>query len=89
MKVRCPVLALAGEKDVQVPSKENLAIIEEALKAGGNPRFAVREFPGLNHAFRTDPHAPGSDDETLSPTALQTISDWIIAQTGPARGEAP
>jgi len=84
MTVRCPVLALGGDRDVQVPSKENLAIIEEALKAGGNPRFTVREFPGLNHAFRTEPHAAGPDDETLSPTVLQTISDWIIAQTSPA-----
>lgn len=85
MKVRCPVLALGGDKDVQVPSKENLAIIDEALKAGGNPRFAVREFPGLNHAFRTEPHAAGSEDETMSPIVLQTISDWIIAQTSPGR----
>jgi pimeloyl-ACP methyl ester carboxylesterase len=85
MTVRCPVLALGGDRDVQVPSKENLAIIGEALKAGGNPRFTVREFPGLNHAFRTEPHAAGSEDETLAPTVLQTISDWIIAQTSPAR----
>jgi len=85
MKVRCPVLAVGGDRDVQVPSKENLAIIEEALKAGGNPRFTVRELPGLNHGFRTEPHAPGSDDETLAPVVLQTISDWIIAQTSPAR----
>ncbi len=88
MKVRCPVLALNGEKDVQVPAKENLAIIEEALNAGGNPRSAVRELPGLNHAFRTEPHAPGSDDETMSPVVLQTVSDWIIAQTNPGRGGA-
>jgi len=86
-KVRCPVLALGAEKDMQVPAKENLAGIEQALKAGGNTRFAVRECPGLNHAFRTEPHAPGSDDETLAPVVLQTISDWIIAQTSPARRE--
>jgi hypothetical protein len=76
MKVRCPVLALGGEKDMQVPAKENLAIIEEALKAGGNTRFTVREFPGLTHGFNT-----AHTEETMSPLVLQTISDWIIAQT--------
>ena len=81
MKVQCPVLALNGEKDVQVPAKENLAIIEEALKAGGNTGSTIREFPGLNHGFRTAQHGPGSDDETIAPAVLQTISDWIIAQT--------
>jgi len=76
MKVRCPVLALGGEKDMQVPAKENLALIEEGLKAGGNTQFTVREFPGLTHGFNT-----AHSEETLSPLVLQTISDWIIAQT--------
>jgi pimeloyl-ACP methyl ester carboxylesterase len=34
--VKCPVLAINGDKDVQVPSAENLAAIESALLAGGN-----------------------------------------------------
>ncbi|MFM2135988.1 MAG: hypothetical protein RL021_1388, partial [Bacteroidota bacterium] len=34
-KLRCPVLAINGEKDVQVPAKSNLPRIEEALKKGG------------------------------------------------------
>jgi pimeloyl-ACP methyl ester carboxylesterase len=86
-KVRCPVLALGGEKDMQVPARENLALIEEALKAGRNTRFTVREFPGLNHGFNTG-HT-GQTDETMSPLVLQTISDWIIAQTNPGRTHAP
>jgi pimeloyl-ACP methyl ester carboxylesterase len=84
MKVRCPVLALGGEKDMQVPAKENLAIIEEALKAGGNTHVTVREFPGLTHGFNT-PHS----DQTVSPLVLQTISDWIIAQTRGAGKQVP
>lgn len=84
-QVRCPVLALGGEMDMLVPAKENLAGIEQALKAGGNPRFTVREFPGMNHGFQTvsTGHTPGkaSDGETMSTLVLQTISDWIIAQT--------
>jgi len=81
MKVRCPVLALGGERDMQVPAKENLSAIEDALKAGGNTHFTVREFPGLNHVFQTAP--PGMEleyakiEETMSPLVLQTVSNWI------------
>ena len=32
----CPVLALIGEKDLQVPPKENLAADPATLKAAGN-----------------------------------------------------
>ncbi len=91
-QVRCSVLALGAELDRKVPAKENLAGIEEALKAGGNTRFTVREFPGMNHGFQTvsPDHTPGkaSDGETMSPLVLQTISDWIIAQTSTAEENA-
>ena len=42
--VRCPVLALDGEKDLQVPPKENLAEIAKALR-GSNTRVTVKELP--------------------------------------------
>ena len=90
MNVRCPVLALNGEKDMQVPAKENAAAISDALRAGGNTNFTVLELPGLNHAFQTA--EPGMEmeyakiEETISPVVLQTISDWIIAQTITAIG---
>src|SRR5262249_43281642 len=35
-QVSCPVLALNGEKDCQVPAKENLTAIAAALKKAGN-----------------------------------------------------
>ena len=52
-KVHCPVLALVGEKDLQVPPKENLSQIESTLKGAGNNRVTVKELPGLNHLFQT------------------------------------
>ena len=51
-KVQCPVLAINGEKDLQVPPKENLAEIDKALKAGGNRNVKTVELPGLNHLFQ-------------------------------------
>ena len=52
-KVRCPVLAVNGEKDIQVKAKDNLEAIESALKKGGNKTFKCVEFKGLNHLFQT------------------------------------
>src|SRR5262249_36729956 len=52
-KVRCPVLALGGDKDLLVWSKDNLPAIEQALQAGGNPDYTVTELPGLNHFLQT------------------------------------
>jgi pimeloyl-ACP methyl ester carboxylesterase len=43
--VRCPVLAVAGSKDLQVPPNENLAVIKAALV--GNPDVEIVELPGL------------------------------------------
>lgn len=80
-KVKCPVLALIGEKDLQVPPKENLPAIEEALKMGGNTQYTVKELPGLNHLFQTAetglPVEYGKIEETMSPLVLDTISNWL------------
>ena len=80
-RVSCPVLAINGEKDLQVPGRENLAAIEEALKAGRSKDFTVRSLPNLNHLFQTcitgSPVEYGTIEETISPLALQTIGDWL------------
>ncbi len=84
-KVRIPVLAIVGEKDLQVPPQENLVLIEAALKKGGNKNYTILLMPGVNHLFQTaktgSPSEYGVIEETVSPTALQTISDWILKQT--------
>jgi pimeloyl-ACP methyl ester carboxylesterase len=86
MKVKCPVLAMNGEKDTQVPASENLKAIEEALNAGKNKRFVVKEMPGLNHMFQTAQTGDESEyvkiEETLSPAAMQTVADWILQRKG-------
>jgi pimeloyl-ACP methyl ester carboxylesterase len=80
-KVKCPVLAINGEKDLQVPPQQNLSAIESALKNGGNKNFEVKLLPGLNHLFQTSTTGAVSEygkiEETISPIALQTMLDWI------------
>jgi len=85
MKLKCPVLAINGELDLQVPPKENLTAIEAALKAGGNKHYTIKELPKLNHLFQTattgSPNEYSKIEETISPIALKQIGDWILEQT--------
>jgi hypothetical protein len=80
-KVHCPLLALNGSFDVQVPAKENLEAIEKALIFGGNSSYSIEEIPGVNHLFQ---HAKtgnideyGKIEETMSPEVLEKIANWI------------
>lgn len=81
-KVRCPVLAINGSKDVQVNAKENLKAIADALGKAGNKKLTIQELPGLNHLFQTAATGDVSEyakiSETFAPSALQLIGDWIL-----------
>ncbi len=83
-KVKCPVLALTGELDLQVTPKENLPAIEKALKDAENTDVTVKELPKLNHLFQTcetgSPAEYGKIEETFSPRALALVGDWILAR---------
>lgn len=85
--VTCPVLALNGEKDLQVPPSQNLPEIEKAVKSGGNADVTVRELPGLNHLFqkaRTGaPTEYAAIEETFNPEAMAVIADWVLKQRKP------
>jgi len=80
-KVKCPVLALNGEKDLQVAADVNLPAIEKALKSGGNLNVKTMKLPGLNHLFQHCktglPAEYGEIEETFAPEVLKIMSDWI------------
>ena len=85
-QVKCPVLAINGEKDLQVLVDLNLDAIEKSLQEGGNTNFEIVRMPNMNHLFQeTDgdgsPAEYGNIEETFSPKALKVISDWIRKQT--------
>jgi pimeloyl-ACP methyl ester carboxylesterase len=85
-RLHCPVLALWGEKDLQVPPKENMPLVEQALRKAGNNKAVLKVLPGLNHLFQTANTGSVSEyaqiEETLSPAALTVIGDWIAERTG-------
>jgi pimeloyl-ACP methyl ester carboxylesterase len=82
VKLKCPVLALIGSKDLQVSPKENLASIEKALTEGGNTNFKTMELEDLNHLFQTCKTGAFEEyaqiEETISPQVLKILSDWIV-----------
>ncbi len=81
-ELKTPVLALYGQKDLQVPPKENLPLLKKALETAGNKDAAMNELPELNHLFQHaysgSPAEYAVIEETFSPGALQIIADWIL-----------
>jgi len=81
--VHCPVLALGGAKDAQVPAAANLAALKQGLQTGGNRDVTTQVLPGLNHLFQTAPTgSPGeyeTIEESFAPVALQIIGGWLLA----------
>jgi len=81
-KLNCKVLAINGDKDVQVNAEENLKGIRNALAKSQSRQYDIVELPGLNHMFQTCKKCSPSEyhelEETFSPTALQTIGNWLM-----------
>lgn len=82
-RVACPVLALNGSLDLQVPP-QSLDGIVAALEAGGNRRVESAVLPALNHLFQTAQTGSESEyaaiEETIAPLALQRIAAFVRKQ---------
>jgi len=85
-KVNCPVLALGGSLDLQVPGEENVAAIRAALEKGKNPDIESHVFPGLNHLFQ--PAKLGTVEEwatsktTIDKAVLEKLASWMVKRAG-------
>ncbi len=78
--VQCPVLALSGSLDHQVPV-ENLSAIVVALRDGGNKDVESVVLPSLNHMFQTAKTGTEDEyaaiDETIAPDVLKRIAEYV------------
>lgn len=83
-KVKCPVLALNGSRDLQVDADQNLPAIKNALAKGGNTHVTAKKLEGLNHLFQESKTGSPTDyqkiEQTFSPKVLKIIGDWIAEQ---------
>jgi pimeloyl-ACP methyl ester carboxylesterase len=80
-RMNCKVLALNGDKDIQVVPRPNLAGIRIGLAKSKSKVIFTKEMKGLNHLFQTCTKCTveeyGELEETFSPTALVLILDWL------------
>lgn len=84
-QVKVPVLALQGDKDLQVLADDNLGAIKRGLEAGHNPPLTIRRYPMLNHLFQVSATGAlseyGTLTETFNEAAIEDLGDWILEQT--------
>ena len=77
-KIKCPVMAVNGTLDMQVPA-ENLQVLGKLLPPNG--KNMIKEYPGKNHLFQNCTKGNSLQyeeiEETISQDVLQDISNWI------------
>ncbi|HEX6203398.1 MAG TPA: hypothetical protein VF100_10365, partial [Thermoanaerobaculia bacterium] len=81
-RLRLPVLAIYGERDLNVSAAQSAPALEAALARAGNADASVRTLPELNHLLQ---HAPTGNpaeyaqiEETMSEEVLDLVAEWIM-----------
>lgn len=79
-RTKCPVMAINGDKDLQVDADMNLESIRHNLPAGNNAN--IKKYAGLNHLFQHCTTGKVGEyaeiEETISQEVLDDISKWIV-----------
>lgn len=79
--VKCPVMIIGGEKDLQVNTPTNISLAMKLLKPHGNAANQYKSYPSLNHLFQPcttgSPMEYGKIETTISEEVLRDITDWI------------
>jgi alpha/beta superfamily hydrolase len=80
-KVNCPVMAVNGLKDCQVPGAENLEAIRKHLSTANNSTVLIKAYPNKNHLFQTCETGAIDEysriEETFSEEVLKDMVNWI------------
>lgn len=76
-----PLLALNGEKDLQVPYKENFDVLRSIMENDSSKKFTLVSYPSVNHLFQECETGTVQEyqqlEQTFSPTVLKDILEWI------------
>ena len=84
-KIKCPVLILNGDKDLQVPAKMNTEGIQKSLAKAGNKNQTTIIYPNRNHLFQDCTTGSieeyGTIEQTISPQVLTDIATWIARES--------
>ena len=78
-KIKCPVMALNGSKDLQVIATQNLPALRRTLPK--NKENFIKEYEGLNHLFQHCatgmPTEYATIEETFSEEVINDIIAWV------------
>jgi uncharacterized protein len=84
-QIKCPVLALNGDRDLQVDANDTVPLLRQAYEKSGNKDFTVMEIEGVNHLFQKaqsgSPALYGAIEETIAPEVLNAVGSWLAKHT--------
>jgi pimeloyl-ACP methyl ester carboxylesterase len=84
-KVHCPVLAMFGGLDTQVPIDLNRAPLAAALTAAGNHAVTIKTYPEANHLFIKavigSPTEYPALEKVFVPGLLDDLATWVAGVT--------
>lgn len=72
--IKCPVLALNGDKDIQVNAVSNLSAVKESVK-----NAQVKSYPGLNHMLQHCETGEVNEYSEIRETMSEEVIDDIVA----------
>ena len=82
-KLRCPVLAVNGTRDLQVWHDQNLPEIQSVITAAGGD-VTIKRYQGLNHLFQPAQTGLVAEYATIETTfdeaVLSDIVEWITSR---------
>ena len=78
-RIKCPVLAINGDKDTQVDAESNLAAIAKRVRMAQTVKMPSLDHL-MQHAATGEVVEYGEIRETISPEVLQMILDFIAGQ---------
>ena len=77
--IKCPVMALSGSNDLNVPAEFNMQSLQNGLPH--NSKNVIKIYPGLNHLFQHSPTGNPMDyvniDETMSEEVMNDVCTWM------------
>lgn len=77
--IKCPVMALSGSNDLNVPAEFNMLSLQNGLPH--NSKNVIKIYPGLNHLFQHSPTGNPLDyvniEETMAEEVLNDMCTWM------------
>jgi predicted acyl esterase len=88
-KIKVPILAINGGKDIQVPPSINKEGFDRNFSKKSRPSSLAIIVPGKNHLFQTCQTCSATEykelDHTFSEDVLTIMSDWILKTNQPSK----